>query len=100
MSKIGVLFKLKPDADIFEEMKKVKDTGFDCCQLTVWDMELYTDEIAERFQRRQRNMTLRYLPFGQAGQARVLGTLQRVLCSSVLFPPHTECSAQRTSCAA
>ena len=40
MSKLGVLFKLTSETDIFEEMKKVKDTGFDCCQLTVWDMEL------------------------------------------------------------
>ena len=48
MSKLGVLFKLTPESDIFEEMKKVKDTGFDCCQLTVWDMDLYTDEMAAK----------------------------------------------------
>ena len=48
MNKLGVLFKLKPDNDIFEEMKKVKDIGCDCCQLTVWDMSLYTDEMAAK----------------------------------------------------
>ena len=48
MNKLGVLFKLRADSDIFEEMKKVRDIGCDCCQLTVWEMELYNDEMAEK----------------------------------------------------
>ena len=46
MNKIGVLIVLERDTDIFAEMKKVKDIGCECCQLTVWDMSLYTDEKA------------------------------------------------------
>ncbi|MBE6554152.1 MAG: sugar phosphate isomerase/epimerase [Ruminococcaceae bacterium] len=48
MNKLGVLFKLKSDNEVFEEMKKIKAIGCDCCQLTVWDMSLYTDEMAAR----------------------------------------------------
>lgn len=48
MNKIGVLISLLPDTDIFAEMKKVKDIGCECCQITVWDMSLYTDETAEK----------------------------------------------------
>lgn len=46
MNKIGVLICLRPDTDISFEMKKAHDLGCECCQLTVWDMSLYTDEKA------------------------------------------------------
>ncbi len=46
MNKIGVLIVLRDDTDIFFEMKKAKELGCECCQLTVWDMSLYTDEKA------------------------------------------------------
>ena len=46
MNKIGVLIGLRADTDITLEMQKAKDLGCECCQLTVWDMSLYTDEKA------------------------------------------------------
>ena len=47
MSKIGVLIVLRPDTDIDAEFKKVKDFGCECCQVSVWDTSLYTDENAK-----------------------------------------------------
>ena len=47
MNKIGVLISLRPDTDIFAEMKQAKDIGCECCQITVWDMALYTDKNAK-----------------------------------------------------
>jgi sugar phosphate isomerase/epimerase len=44
MNKIGVLISLRKETDIFNEMKKVRNMGCDCCQITVWDTSLYTDE--------------------------------------------------------
>lgn len=48
MNKIGVLFCLRPDTDVFSEMKKISDMGCECCQITVWDMSVYTDEMAKK----------------------------------------------------
>ena len=47
MSKLGVLITLNAQKNIDEEFKKVRDMGFTCCQITVWDMSLYTDSYAE-----------------------------------------------------
>ena len=47
MNKIGVLFSIRKGTDIDAEMKKVSDIGCECCQITVWDPTLYTDENAE-----------------------------------------------------
>ena len=47
MSKLGVLISLSSKKDVDEEFKKVKDMGFECCQITVWNMELYNDKYAE-----------------------------------------------------
>ena len=46
MNKIGVLIVMRPTTDIFAEMKKVKDMGCECCQISVWDTSLYTDSNA------------------------------------------------------
>ena len=46
MKKIGVLFALRQQTDIFEEMKKVRDVGCECCQVNVWNTALYTEENA------------------------------------------------------
>ncbi len=48
MSKIGALIKFRPETDIFLEMEKAKNIGCECCQISVWDMSLYTDENAEK----------------------------------------------------
>lgn len=48
MNKLGVIITLRPETDIAAEFKKAKDLGFECCQITVWDMSLYCDEVAER----------------------------------------------------
>lgn len=47
--KIGVLINLHDTTEtIDEKFKKVKDYGFESCQLCCWDMSQYTDEIAEK----------------------------------------------------
>ena len=46
MNKLGVLISLRPETDISLEMRKAREIGCECCQLTVWDMSLYTDEKA------------------------------------------------------
>ena len=46
MNKIGALFLLQKETDPREQMKRLRDVGCECCQLSVWDMSLYTDERA------------------------------------------------------
>ena len=48
MNKIGVLIVMRRDTDISLEMKKVKDVGCDCCQITMWDPSLFTDAVAQK----------------------------------------------------
>lgn len=47
MNKIGVLISLREETDILSEMKKVRDMGCECCQITVWDTKLYIDAKAK-----------------------------------------------------
>ena len=47
-AKIGVMIPLRPDTDVDNEFKKAADLGLDCCQVSVWKMELYTDAFAEQ----------------------------------------------------
>lgn len=47
MNKIGVLIVLRPETDVFEEFKKVKDMGCECCQINVWNTALYNDDMAK-----------------------------------------------------
>ena len=51
MSKLGVTINLKRETDILAKLWEVKKHGFECCQLVVWDMTLYTDEIAAEINR-------------------------------------------------
>ena len=46
MNKLGVLIVLTENTDVLAEMQKVRDLGCECCQLTVWNPALYTDEKA------------------------------------------------------
>lgn len=46
MNKIGALISLRPDTDVFAEFKLAKEIGCECCQITVWDMSLYSDDKA------------------------------------------------------
>ena len=46
MNKIGVLIVLRPDTDVAAEFRKAKEIGCECCQVTVWDTSLYTDNMA------------------------------------------------------
>ena len=48
MNKIGALIKFRPETDIFREMEKAKNIGCECCQISVWDMSLYTEENARK----------------------------------------------------
>ena len=47
MNKLGVLISLYPNTDVLAEMNKLKELGAECCQITVWDNNCYTDEKAE-----------------------------------------------------
>lgn len=47
MRKLGVLITLRADTDVDAEFQKAHALGCECCQLTVWDMTLYTDKNAE-----------------------------------------------------
>ena len=51
MSKLGVTINFKRETDISAKLWEVKKHGFECCQLVVWDMTLYTDEIAAEINR-------------------------------------------------
>lgn len=44
---IGVLIKLK-NIDMDESFKRVKELGFKYCQLSAWDLDCFTDEMAEK----------------------------------------------------
>ena len=44
--KIGVMIPLKADTDVLTEFKKAKDMQLDSCQISIWDMSLYTDDNA------------------------------------------------------
>lgn len=46
MNQIGVLVTMHRGTDILHEMQKVKDMGCHCCQLTIWDTSLHTEENA------------------------------------------------------
>jgi len=48
MNKLGVLIGLRPTTDIGAEFKKAQQLGCECCQITVWDTALYTEETAEK----------------------------------------------------
>ena len=48
MNKIGALILVYSNTDIFEQMKRLHEVGCECCQVTVWDMNVYTDEWAEK----------------------------------------------------
>ena len=47
MNKIGVLISVNKDSDFLKNFQTVKDNGFECCQLSNWDMSLYTDDCAK-----------------------------------------------------
>ena len=47
-NKIGVLIKLSKEIKIEDKIKQAVEMGFESCQLCVWDMSLYTDEMAEK----------------------------------------------------
>ena len=48
MNKIGALIVIKKDKDVFEQMKTLKSIGCECCQLSMWDTSMYTDDVAEK----------------------------------------------------
>lgn len=46
MSKIGVLMSVNHDTDMEEKLTLIKSYGFECCQLSTWDVSLYCEEKA------------------------------------------------------
>ena len=51
MHKIGVLITLEQSTDLLGAMQRARAVGCECCQLSVWDTSLYTDEMAARITR-------------------------------------------------
>ncbi|MBQ1183065.1 MAG: sugar phosphate isomerase/epimerase [Clostridia bacterium] len=45
--KIGVLVSFNKNTDILAKFKEIKERGLQTCQVNIWDMSLYTDEVAE-----------------------------------------------------
>lgn len=49
MNQIGVLFNLHEDTDIAAKFQQMRENGFTCCQVTIWEPFLYRrDDIAEK----------------------------------------------------
>ncbi len=48
MMDLGVMFSLKKDVDIMQKFEDIKAMELQSCQISVWDMDLYTDEIAQQ----------------------------------------------------
>ncbi len=48
MQKIGSLIGLVANKDYSETFKRLAKNGLECCQITVWDPSLYTDENANK----------------------------------------------------
>ena len=46
MNKIGALISFRSGVDIVAKFKEAADMGCECCQVTVWEPALYTDENA------------------------------------------------------
>lgn len=44
---IGVMIPMRKDTDILAELKKVQELDLQSCQISIWDMSLYTDQLAE-----------------------------------------------------
>ena len=50
MNKLGVVIHVNKKTNVLAEMEKIKQHGFECCQLIIWDMSCYNDEKAEEIQ--------------------------------------------------
>ena len=48
VNKLGVLIAVNRNTDFSEKLGKVKEYGFECCQLSCWDMGMYTDAGCRR----------------------------------------------------
>ncbi|MBQ3063996.1 MAG: sugar phosphate isomerase/epimerase [Clostridia bacterium] len=46
--KLGLLVCLTRNADIEDKIKRVAEMGFASCQITCWDMDCYTEDMAAR----------------------------------------------------
>lgn len=44
--KIGVMLPVRPDTDLQKEMEKMRELSLQCCQLSIWDPTLFSDELA------------------------------------------------------
>ena len=44
---IGVLVRFTPGVDLLEEFTRVKEMNLTSCQLSVWDLSVYTDAYAK-----------------------------------------------------
>ena len=51
MGKIGALIVYQKDIDLNERLSLIHKSGMDCCQISVWDPTVYTNELAEKINR-------------------------------------------------
>lgn len=45
---IGVMISTKRTDDFMTEFKKIRDLGLQSCQISIWNMDMYTDENAQK----------------------------------------------------
>jgi len=67
--KLGLIVPLRRDP--LEEIEKVKNLGFQTCQISCWDMSLYERDVAEKLLKLQR--------YGLDSPGRLFGTLRKAL---------------------
>jgi len=67
--KLGLIVSLRSDPE--EEIEKVKNLGFQTCQVSCWDMSLYTKEVAEKLKQavEANNIEITTLWTGFSGKA-------------------------------
>lgn len=67
--KIGVMIAYNQQTDLLASFQKAADMGLECCQLSIWDCSLYTDNLAEQLLQivRQTGITLSALWAGWSG---------------------------------
>ena len=46
--KLGVLIPVRPETDLEAQFKKAREMELDSCQISIWDMSLYTEENAAK----------------------------------------------------
>ena len=92
---IGVMITGRPETDFVAEFNKVKDMGLSSCQISIWDMDMYTDETAAKINEAVEKTGIPCQLCGQATAVRASGTLPTARRCSVLYLLHTAVYVKR-----